>query len=203
MLWQLIRAGAVHPLATWRESRVVHHYRRALEYLRSCPEPLAAEQLRLTCDWSGVSQDRASKVIAYWMEESPLSILRRSLRPGLVDFLQSAKARGIRLGLLSDYPAANKLAAMGLDGYFSVVMSAQDAPIGVFKPSPKGLIALLKELDLEPEKAIYIGDRSAVDGEAARRAGVAGVILGEPLGRSGNGWIGVRDIPALRTLLTI
>ena len=203
MFWKLIGAGVLHPLATWRELRVVRSYRRALEHLRTSPEPLAAEQLRLTCEWSGIPPDLAAKAIAYWMEESPLAVLPRSIRPGLVDFLHCARGKGIRLGLLSDYPASRKLAAMGLDGYFAAVMSAQDARIGVFKPSPKGLIAMLKELAIEPERAIYIGDRSAVDGEAARRAGIAGVILGEPLGRCGKGWIGVPDIPALRTLLAI
>jgi hypothetical protein len=47
-----------------------------------------------------------------------------------VDFLQSAKARGIRLGLLSDYPAANKLAAMGLDGCVAVLIVLFSAAVG-------------------------------------------------------------------------
>ena len=203
MLWRFLRAGVARPVSTWREWRLVHRYRQAQEHLRTCPEPLAAEQFRLACDLSGLLPEQAAKAIAHWMEDAPLDILPRCLRPGVADLLEAAKNRGIRLGLLSDYPATRKLLAMGLDTYFSVVVTAQDDRVGVFKPSPNGLTLALAELGVEPGRAVYIGDRPSVDGETAQRAGVAGVILGQPLGRAGRGWIGVPDVPALRALLVI
>jgi FMN phosphatase YigB (HAD superfamily) len=203
MLWRLLRTGVSHPLSTWRESRLIYHYRRAQEHLRRCPEPSAGTQLRLSCEWSGMPPSEAAIAIARWMDDVPLPLLARCLRPCIVDLLQAARSRGIRLGLLSDYPATRKLQAMGLDKYFSVVLSAQDIRVGAFKPSPRGLTLMLEELGVEPARAVYVGDRPFVDGETARRAGVMGVILGQPPNRSGHGWIGVPHVPALRARLRI
>ncbi len=203
ILWRLLRAGSVRPISTWREWQVIRHYRRAQEHLRHRPEHSADAQLPLACEWSGEQPESAAKTIAPWMEDTPLETLARYVRPGVVDLLESAKKRGIRLGLVSDYPATKKLLALGLDTYFSVVVTAQDNRVGVFKPSPKGLILALADLGVELGSAVYIGDRPSVDGEAAQRAGVAGVILGQPLGRAGKGWIGVPDVPSLRDLLMI
>jgi FMN phosphatase YigB (HAD superfamily) len=137
------------------------------------------------------------------MEDTPLEIILLHLRPGVVNLLETARNRGIRLGLVSDYPATRKLLAMGIDTYFSAILTAQDSRVDTFKPSPKGLTLVLAELGVEPGSAVYIGDRPAVDGETAYRAGVPGVILGQPSGRSGHGWVGVPDIPSLRRLLLI
>jgi putative hydrolase of the HAD superfamily len=181
----------------------VYHYRQAQEHLRTLPEPLAEGQLRLACERSGRPPEQAARAVAYWMEDAPLRAVARHLRPGVTDLLATAKQKGIRLGVLSDYPAEKKLQAMHLESFFSVVLCAQDARIGVFKPSPKGLAVMLAELGAGPENTVYVGDRAAVDGETAFRAGVAGVILGEPSGRAGPGWVGAPDVPALRALLAI
>jgi len=92
------------------------------------------EWLKIFANETGGSREQAAKAIAYWMEAAPLQILARCLRPGIVELLESARNKGIRMGLLSDYPARRKLLAMGLDSYFSVVLSAQDCRIGEFKP---------------------------------------------------------------------
>jgi len=135
------------------------------------------------------------------MEDAPLDLLASCLRPGIVELLEAAKRKSIPMGVLSDYPADRKLAAMRIDSYFSTVLAAQDARIGMFKPSPKGLLEVLADLGVSPDAAIYVGDRASVDGEAARRAGVNAVILGSS--KFGQGWVGAPDVPALRRLLNI
>jgi FMN phosphatase YigB (HAD superfamily) len=203
MMWRLLRTGMGHPVSTWREWRAVYHYRRAQEYLRKRPDPLAEAQLSLACEKCGQVPEQAARAIARWMEDAPLDILARHLRPGIVELLEAAKNQGIRLGVLSDYPAEKKLRALRLEPYFSVVLSAQDARIGTLKPSPKGLLVMLAGLEVKPEGTVYVGDRASVDGETAHRAGVAGVILGKPQGSAGQGWVGVPDVPSLRALLAI
>ena len=203
MFWRLLLSSVDRPSSAWHEWRLLHFYRRAQEHLRNCPEPLASAQLPLACEWSGALPEQAARTIAHWMEDAPLDIVARCLRTGIAEFLQDARCKEIRLALVSDYPATKKLRALRLDTYFSVVLTAQDDRVGVFKPSPDGLTLALADLGVEPARAVYVGDRTSVDGEAARSAGIAGVILDQPLGRVGQGWIGVPDIPALRTLLEI
>lgn len=203
MLWRILRAGVVHPASTWGQLRIIHYYRQAQEHLRSRPEPLSEAQLRLTCEWSGARPEEVLDAVSRWMEDGPLDVLSRSLRPGIIDLLESANKKGIRVGLLSDYPTKKKLLAMRLDTYFSATLDAQDVRVGVFKPSPKGMATILEDLRVDPARTVYVGDRASVDGAAAWRAGVACVILGRPLGRSGRGWIGVPDVSSLRALLAI
>ena len=71
---------------------------------------------------------------------------------------------------------------MGLADFFDVVVSAADPGVNRFKPCPDGIFYALRQLGVDPDAALYVGDRPEVDGEAARSAGVAGVIIGR--GRS-------------------
>lgn len=203
MALRLLGAGIRTPALAWKDWRVIRAYRQAQERLRAQGEPLAGAQLQLACEQSGVRTEDASRAVARWMDDAPLDILARHIRPGIVDLLISAAGKGIRLGVLSDYPARRKLEAMSLDHYFSAVVCAQDPRIGLLKPSPKGLLAVLADLGVNPENAVYVGDRPSVDGETARRAGVRGIVIGVPEGRNGTGWIGVPDAPGLARLLEL
>ena len=201
MAGRFLRAGITNPISTWRDFQVVQHYRRAQEELRESAEPLAAAQLRIAGERAAMPLAQAKTAIEHWMEDAPLDLLASCLRPGIVELLEAAKRKSIPMGVLSDYPADRKLAAMRIDSYFSTVLAAQDARIGMFKPSPKGLLEVLADLGVSPDAAIYVGDRASVDGEAARRAGVNAVILGSS--KFGQGWVGAPDVPALRRLLNI
>ncbi|MGH7295477.1 MAG: HAD family hydrolase [Polyangiaceae bacterium] len=97
-------------------------------------------------------------------------------------FLEAARERGLRVGVLSDYPAAAKLEAMKLARYFDVVVCAQDAEVNRFKPDPAGIVEVLRRLDVAPDAALYVGDREEVDGAAASAAGVACAIVGKGAG---------------------
>ena len=84
---------------------------------------------------------------------------------------------GIRLGALSDYPADAKLQALGIRDQFEVVLSAQSPEVGVFKPHPGGLEAVLDRMRVSVNQALYVGDREEVDAAAAEAAGLACAIL--------------------------
>jgi phosphoglycolate phosphatase/putative hydrolase of the HAD superfamily len=111
------------------------------------------------------------------MDEAPLPYLRGRVQPGAVEFLNAARGQGLRLAVLSDYPAAAKLKALGLDQPFDLVLSAQDPSVGVFKPNPRGLLAIAEQFGLRPEECLYIGDRPEVDAAAATAAGMPSLIL--------------------------
>jgi FMN phosphatase YigB (HAD superfamily) len=81
--------------------------------------------------------------------------------------------------LFSDFPAQEKLKALEVEEFFEVVLSAQDEEVQRFKPDPRGLEVVLRELGVEPQDAVYVGDRHSLDGVAAHRAGMDFLIAGD------------------------
>jgi HAD superfamily hydrolase (TIGR01549 family) len=179
MALRLLGAHALRPLAGLSTLRILSAYRRAQEILRDGPADgdLAGAQLRFAVEQTGAGAEQVQACVARWMERSPLDLLGRYAQPGIAGFVRGLRARGLKLGVLSDYPAEAKLEALGLAGLFDVVLCAQDPRVGVFKPNPRGILAVLALLGVEPRRALYIGDRAEVDAAAARAAGVASAIL--------------------------
>jgi FMN phosphatase YigB (HAD superfamily) len=67
-----------------------------------------------------------------------------------------------------DYPATEKLAAMGLAAHH--VVAASD--IGLLKPHARGLQSLTAAASTTARETLFVGDRADRDGVAGRRAGV-------------------------------
>src|SRR5260370_34147189 len=84
------------------------------------------------------------------MGRQPLDLVRQHMRPGVVEFLEAARRRGLRLGLFSDYPVEAKLVAMGVRHFFSAVRWAQQPDVAAFKPNPRGLRGTLDDLGVAP-----------------------------------------------------
>lgn len=181
MALRLARAHALRPLRGWRTMRIISAYRHAQESMRddAVVGDLHAEQIQAAADRTGSDPGDVAQCVARWMDDEPLQLLGRYVRSGMAELLDSLRSRGVRLAVLSDYPAEAKLTAMGLSGKFDVVLCAQDPDIGVFKPDPHGILVALDRLGVEPGEALYIGDRVDVDAVAAHAAGVACVILTE------------------------
>jgi HAD superfamily hydrolase (TIGR01549 family) len=180
MLFKLLGAAFASPGAGIAAFRALRAYRHAQEMLRGVEVDgaLADAQLQLACRQSGQTADVVAKIVTRWMEQEPLGLLERFVEPALLTFLGAARKRGLRLGILSDYPATDKLAAMRLTEFFDVVVTAQDEQVNRFKPHPGGLVEALRRLDARPEEALYVGDRHEVDGAVASAAGVPCVIVG-------------------------
>jgi HAD superfamily hydrolase (TIGR01509 family) len=138
-----------------------------------------------------------------WIERRPLPLVAKAIYPGLVPFLAKAAQHGLKLAVASDYPAEDKLRALGIEAYFCCVVSPSDPRVRRFKPAPDGILAVLAELAVDPSHAIYIGDRPDVDAEAARRAGTACAILGRAARSVPGGWLETPDYSTLGHLLGI
>ena len=179
MLLRLIRAYAFHPLQGRKASRVIGAYRRAQEELRFCTsaDP-AQQQAAVAAGRAGVSTEECERIATRWLHHEPLRVLARYRRADLVETLGELRANGIRLGVVSDYPADDKLAALGIRQFFDVVVSAQDPDVGAFKPNPRGLQVCLARLGVRAEHALYVGDRPETDAAAARSSQVGCVIIG-------------------------
>ena len=179
MATHLLARHLTSPIRGWRTMRILRSYRHAQERLRAAPTTgdIAAAQIAIACDETGMDRALVDAEVTRWMHEEPLAFLPRCIQPGLLAFLQRSKERGLRLGVLSDYPAESKLAALGLSSAFDVVVCAQDPAINVFKPNPRGLLVALERLGASPSESLYIGDRVDVDVPTAAAAGVGCAIV--------------------------
>jgi HAD superfamily hydrolase (TIGR01549 family) len=87
--------------------------------------------------------------------------------PGVVDSLQRLRGLGLELAVVAnwDLTLLRLLDEVGLTTYFRAVVHAAR------KPEPEGLLAALSQLEVEPARALHIGDDEA-DEQAARAAGM-------------------------------
>ena len=109
-----------------------------------------------------------------WMEQRPLPLLAACRYAHVAEVFAGLRAAGKRVAAFSDYPAVAKLAALGLRA--DVVVCATDPGIARLKPDPAGLLAILKQTGVAPERALMIGDRFDRDAAAAARAGMRALI---------------------------
>ena len=169
-----------NPRSGVRSIRFLLAYRQAQEQLRreKFAMDISARQIEIACKRTGLTEKAGCDIIEHWFNTAPLKRLHRARRPGLAEFLETARAHGMRLGVFSDYPAETKLAAMRLREYFDVVLSSSDSQVRRLKPDAAGLRVCMARLGVEPEHTLYVGDRMDVDVECAYRAGVCPVILG-------------------------
>jgi putative hydrolase of the HAD superfamily len=204
MLWRLVRAHVGAPRVGMLTMRALRAYRHAQEMLRTAvadTPDLASEQIRVACRACGVSEERVAACVARWIDTEPLGLVGRSRRDGVAEFLRAARDRGFRLGVFSDYPPGPKLEALGLAGLVDVMVCAQDAEVGRFKPHPRGLEVTARQLGVDPKHAIYVGDRPETDAAAALAAGMACAILGDRRPRAGEAWLPVPGYRALSDVI--
>ncbi len=91
---------------------------------------------------------------------------------GILDMLNTLKARGLKLGVLSNKPHQETLSCVrGFfpPGFFDVVLGQRD---GVpRKPDPAGAFEAASKMGVSPSEILYIGD-TGVDMRTARAAGM-------------------------------
>jgi len=97
---------------------------------------------------------------------------RTVARPGAEPLLQGLSDRGFRLGILtrsSEEFARGALLGTGLGKYFPYLRSRSSS--GPSKPSPEALLALLHEMGVPVDRALFVGDH-LIDAECAVAARV-------------------------------
>jgi HAD superfamily hydrolase (TIGR01509 family) len=104
-----------------------------------------------------------------------------ALLPGVLETLEEARKRGLRLGVASSSPHAwvdGHLRQRGLLDQFQAIVCREDAPYP--KPEPDLYLAALRALRIGPHEAIALED-SPNGVTAARRAGIFVVAVPNPL----------------------
>lgn len=143
------------------------------------------------------------QLVIEWMFQRPLKYLRFGRRSGLRSLLTFLESKQIRAGVLSDYPAHDKLDALGLAGRFSLVICATDPAVNAFKPRPAGFLRACEVWGLDPSRVLYVGDRPTVDAAGARAAGMPCAIVSAgnwagSTGQTSSGYLGTRSFRRLQ-----
>ena len=170
-LWAAFRRGEITQPALARE-----RFRRLLREIGADP--------RLAVRLGAIYLDRLSA--------------RGDRLPGCRPVLRALGGR-YRLGVVTngiDRVQRSRLAASGLAPLFETIVTSQGC--GYAKPDPRILHVALDALRISPRHAVYVGDDPAVDGGAARAAGVPFVWMDR-----GDAVRGVRPRRRVRSLLEL
>ena len=176
--------GTLYRVRRWRVAWRLRHERGLMLALLAARERirhegafdgqagLEAREVELVAPSFGLSKEEAARSLTDLRRKIPHA-LAGGARPhgGVQGALQAAAARGIKLAVLSDYDAAEKLAYLGLASLPWAAAVAADA-CGALKPHGRPYAELSERLGLAPEEILHIGDREDVDVEGARRAGM-------------------------------
>jgi putative hydrolase of the HAD superfamily len=168
-----------------RESRLLFAMGRARKQLRASCEagnPPAAEggfydiQARLMAEAlrqpSGKIRERTERLIYRGWERHFKKI---RLFPHVRETLDAFREKGIKMGLLSDFPPETKLEYLGIAGYWNTVVCSELC--GRLKPDPLPFLELAGRMESPPERLLYVGNSVSYDVRGAGRAGMKTALI--------------------------
>jgi putative hydrolase of the HAD superfamily len=188
---QAAMRAAVGKWAAWRQegnrrASSAAQYRRTMTWFYQT----LIEALALPADLPGDSATQAAALYERF-------IVREGFMPPFAethDVLARLQARGIRMGILSNYPPhlEDALKRHGIHGYFDFFVVS--SLVGMEKPDPAIFALAVAKAGRPLEEILYVGDDPHDDLEGARAAGLT-MILVDRTGR----WRDV-DCPRIRRL---
>ncbi len=126
-------------------------------------------------DWETVKAERRRRYLE--------RIASSALLPGVVDYIQDAKRRGLKLGVASSSSrewVEGHLRSRDILGCFDCIRCGDD--VSATKPDPEVYLSALEKLDTRADEAFAIED-SPVGIAAARAAGLFCVAVPNPMTR--------------------
>lgn len=105
---------------------------------------LASAQYTWAQNKMNVSLDYVASIVKYWIFEAPLKYLPECRFPFVSDFFDKLKELNIATAIFSDYPVKEKMKALGLKADLEICST--DTNIDRFKPDPKGLVMISRDL---------------------------------------------------------
>lgn len=127
----------------------------------------------------GLPPRKVREVVYHWIHQRPLALLPKCKDTQLLSLIEKLRTGPVTIAVYSDYPAEEKLKALGLQ--VSHIFCSSDSDINCMKPERKAMEVILKKLDTAPEEALMIGDRFSRDGLAAKNIGMDYVVLAKSM----------------------
>ena len=181
MAWRL---GCFYLLRPWRlrELAALKYFRKLRERWQEEKEensggPLDQRQYEAVGKKLGMAASRVKETVERWMYETPLDLLPGCQDRMITGLMERLSRRGAAVMVYSDYPAQDKLKAMGVPVQEGRVFCALDPDMMCLKPDPKGMRHILETAGFQPEQALMIGDRYSRDGLSAKNVGADWLIL--------------------------
>ncbi len=175
--WVKLAMAAELALSGLGVVKTLRRFRHEHELLRDDMKEDAADPFRLQVERTAATLGKDPEVVERqvrdWMVRRPLKWITKAKNRSLLEEIRAFRDGGGHTALVSDYPARDKLAALGANGLFDVVV-ANGEPDGPqrLKPHPGGYLEAARRLGVAPEECLVIGDRDDADGAAARAAGM-------------------------------
>ncbi len=166
-----------------RVAKRLKRFRHEQEALRLDPDVAPGDpfalQLDRTAQALGLPREELERDVRAWMIQRPKRYLAWFRRSKLLEEIRAFRAAGGRTALVSDYPATEKLEALGARDLFDVVVASgeTDGPRRL-KPNPDGYLRAAQALGIAPRRCLVLGDRDDADGAAARNAGMGFRLIG-------------------------
>ncbi len=133
--------------------------------------------MRVLLTESGVTEADASPLVDWLWDEQPRRNLWRRPIAGMIELAGSLRARGARVGIVSN--SEGHLAALveelGWTELFPVV--ADSGALGIEKPDPAIFAWACARMGVSPEGCAHVGDAWAADFEGALAAGMRAVLF--------------------------
>ena len=172
MAARLVLYYLCHPFSI-REMFILRHFRIVKDsWTKNSQEK---DIIAKTASDMKAEEDAVANIVERWIYDSPLDVIKKTRDGKLIALIERLRTEGKKVVILSDYPTEDKLAALDVtvDGQYG----PDDPRIDELKPSPGGLLTVIKDMDVPAEDVLMIGDRQEKDGQCAIRAGVDHLIL--------------------------
>lgn len=155
----------------FHEIRVLRYFRKVREYLADKEvSGVSQQQLSMVADKLSIDPQSVADIVEKWIYNMPLDHMAACRFPMVDSFFEALARRGVKIGIFSDYPIEDKMAALGLHADASCYSLEPD--VNRLKPQTAGLQKLVKIMGLNGSDCLLIGDRESRDGECAKRFGM-------------------------------
>jgi HAD superfamily hydrolase (TIGR01509 family) len=127
---------------------------------------------------AGLAELGLPRALAIKVQEHRDSLPNRFvLDPDALDVIRDLRARGFRIGLVSNWDGtlADTCVELGLSQYVDYV--GDSTRFGEPKPSVAFFQHVLNQLDVKPDDAFHVGDHYDADVEGARATGITPILL--------------------------
>ncbi|AHH04896.1 Pyrophosphatase PpaX [Borrelia miyamotoi] len=141
---------------------------RLLQSGQSVPsnkDELMSMQVEMLANYLGFNPNRCELLLNKIYYGASFGDRFRSLKPysGVHDLIYSLKSRGIKLGVMSDFPIATRVSnLLGIeDSFWDILYSSEDT--GYLKPHKIAFLRIVDELGIDNNHILYVGNSYEYD----------------------------------------